>query len=110
MKTLLDSRNQQSPSSSVCCSTGHNFSMGDESSYGGSLDFLDDHEIEDDNSGHSIDSAIIDDDNTEKSIGESDYDQGSATVRSNGGSFDYDPEVEEQGFTPYPGYEWAGFS
>ena len=99
MKTLLDSRNQQSPSSSVCCSTGHNLSMGDESSYGGSLDFLDDHEIEDDNSGHSIDSAIIDDDNTDKSIGESDLNQDSAADRSNGGSFDYDLEAEDLGST-----------
>ena len=77
--------------------------MGDESSYDGSLDFLDDHEIEDDKSGHSVDSAMIDDENTEKSIGESDYDQGSVAARSNGGSFDYDLEVEDQGFTPYPG-------
>ena len=67
LKTLLDSRKQQSPSSSVFCSTGHNRLFNDESSYEGSLDFLEDDQIGNDNSSRSIDSAIIDDDNTEQS-------------------------------------------
>ena len=84
--------------------------MDDESSYDGSLDFLDDHEFEHDDSSHSIDSAIIDDDNTDKSIGESDLNQDSAAGRSNGGSFDYDLEAEDQGFTAEAGYAWVEFS
>ena len=75
LKALLDGRKQQSPSSSVCCSTGHNLSFDDESSYDGSLDFLEDDQIGNDNSSRSIDSAIIDDDNTEQSIGGSEYGQ-----------------------------------
>ena len=92
---MIDNRKQQSPSSSACCSTGHNISFGDESSFGASVNILEELEVDDDALSQSIDSAIIEDDQTENTIDESEYGEGSASrPRSNGASIDYDPEIE----------------
>ena len=101
---MIDNRKQQSPSSSACCSTGHNISFGDESSLGASLDILEDFEIDEDVLSQSIDSAIIDDENTiddtENTFDETEYGQESPSyARSFGGSIDYDPEIEGQKFS-----------
>ena len=79
LKTLVDNRKQQSPSSSAYCSTGHNISFGDESSFGASVNILEELEVDDDALSQSIDSAIIEDDQTENTIDESEYGEGSAT-------------------------------
>ena len=76
---MIDNRKQQSPSSSACCSTGHNISFGDESSFGASVNILEELEVDDDALSQSIDSAIIEDDQTENTIDESEYGEGSAT-------------------------------
>ena len=76
---MIDNRKQQSPSSSACCSTGHNISFGDESSFGASVNILEELEIDDDALSQSFDSAIIEDDQTENTIDESEYGEGSAT-------------------------------
>ena len=97
---MIDNRKQQSPSSSACCSTGHNISFGDESSFGASLAILEDFEMDDDALSQSFDSAIIEDDQTENTLDESEYDEGSASRgRSNVGSIDYDPEIEGLDFS-----------
>ena len=100
---MIDNRKQQSLSSSVYCSTGHNISFGDESSYIASLDILEDFDFDGDDLSQSIDSAIIDDENTiddtENSFDETEYGHDSASYgRSIAGSIDYDPEIEGQKF------------